>query len=195
MTGTTRTRMTKEDRRQHILAIATEMVGEWGFNDLSLKDLAKRCGVTDAGILHHFGSKERLLLELLQERDRHDERAIELDLLTGSIVNNRSIEGVQAILRTIVAINAAKPELVRLFVVLGAESLVKTHPAHQYFQRRHAATLASLANLVHWVVDDPAATARQITAIMNGLELQWLRENLGFDLVAAWEQAARKIFN
>ena len=190
---TSRVRLTKEDRRARVLAVATNLVGTKGFNNLSLKELAQECGISDAGVLHHFGSKEGLLLELLRERDREDERVLAQEFPGQQLSETRSVEAILAVLRAIVVNNVARPEFVRLFAVLRAEAFVKNHSAHDYFARRDAATLDLFTKLVAPVVPDALATARQVVAAMNGLESQWLLEDLAFDLAAEWDKVAAKL--
>jgi AcrR family transcriptional regulator len=60
------------ERREAILAAADEVFAERGFHRASLSTIATRVGLSDAGLLHHFASKEHLLLELLELRHEHD---------------------------------------------------------------------------------------------------------------------------
>jgi len=186
-----RLRLSKDDRRAQILTVATELVGRKGFNNLSLKELARETGITDAGILHHFGSKNGLLLELLRARDREDERVLGLRFSGQQAAG--SVEAILGVLRAIVIRNVARPELLRLFAVLRAEALIEGHPAHDYFARREAATVSMFADIVAQAVEDPNATARQIVAAMNGLEVQWLLAGQTFDLADDWDKVASKL--
>ena len=188
-----RTRMKKDARREAILAEAIGIIGEHGFRSFSLNKLAVRCGLTNAGVLHYFGSKDGLLVALLQERDRRDEGAVAKLLHAHGLTEPLSRDGIGVILRAIVARNANQPELVRLYAVLRAEALVPDHPAYAYFSNRERATIDLFSQMVAGQVTDSASTGRAISALMNGLEVQWLRENLGFDLVAEWDKIASKI--
>jgi hypothetical protein len=91
--------------------------------------------------------------------------------------------------------NVAQPEIVRLYSVLGAESLDPAHPAHAYFQHRYARSRAELAELLAGSVDDPEVAAVQVLAAMDGLQLQWLRSPETFDLLGAWAVAADAILS
>ncbi|MFF4763190.1 hypothetical protein [Streptomyces sp. NPDC001292] len=42
-------------------------------------------------------------------------------------------------------------------------------------------------------VEEPRSTARQLLAVMGGLEEQWLREPGGVDLVAEWDRAVARL--
>ncbi len=46
------------------------MFGEQGFRGSSLREIAARVGISEAGLLHHFGSKAGFLTATLEERDR-----------------------------------------------------------------------------------------------------------------------------
>jgi len=54
--------------------------GKLGYHGLTVQELAKRCGLTNGGLLHYFGSKELLLVAILVERDRREAEIISADL-------------------------------------------------------------------------------------------------------------------
>jgi AcrR family transcriptional regulator len=56
-------------RKQEILDSALVAFGQKGFYKATLADVASAAGITAAGLLHHFKTKEALLVELLQQRD------------------------------------------------------------------------------------------------------------------------------
>jgi AcrR family transcriptional regulator len=188
-----RGRMKRPDRRQLILAEALRTIGEEGYRAFSLPKLARRCGLTNAGLLHHVGSKEGLLIALLEERDRLDEIAVVAMALGGAPAAPSTREGVLHLLRTVVIRNSQQPELVRLYVMLRTEALMRDHPAHAYFAEREAASIEAFRQLVAPYATDALAVGRQISALMIGLEAQWLRENADFDLVGEWDKVADKI--
>ena len=59
-------------RRAATLAKAAEYVLEHGLADLSLRPLAKALGTSPRMLLYDFGSKERLIHEILAEIRRHE---------------------------------------------------------------------------------------------------------------------------
>lgn len=185
--------MKKEDRREAILAEAIKAMGERGYHGFSFNDLARRCRLTNAGLLHHFGSKEGLLVALLQERDRIDKEvvsaAIELVLRDELLPRDACL----AVFRAIVARNVEQPEIIRLYAILRAEALVPDHPAFAFFRTREMEVMEVFQRVIAGLVPDALSTARQILAQMNELETQWLRESRMFDLVEEWDKAARKL--
>jgi AcrR family transcriptional regulator len=54
-----------EERRIELLDAAVSYLAEDGLADLSLRPMAKALGVSLSGLVHHFGTKERLVIEAL----------------------------------------------------------------------------------------------------------------------------------
>lgn len=192
-----RTRLPAEQRRQQILDVTTRLIGERGFWALSMQDVADACGLTVPGLLHHVGSKDRLLLAVLDHRDHEDFRSLaaQLGLDAGDVWGrwSRRVSLPQAC-EALVRRNATQPEIVRLFSVLEAESLAPDHPAFAYFAERQQRTLLGLAALAKGRAQDPMSLARQVMAMMDGLQIQWLRAPQTTDLVAEWQAVARTLF-
>src|SRR5258705_11241026 len=63
-----RQRMAPEERRGAILEAALSVFSDLGYTQATLNDVAERVGVTKGCLYHYFESKERLLLDLIQER-------------------------------------------------------------------------------------------------------------------------------
>jgi len=173
-----------EARREDILAAAMEVFSTEGFRSGSLKDVALKVGLSQAGLLHHFPNKEALLEAVLSKRDEsslkltHARDAVGADFLRGLIA--------------LVAYNATVPGMVALYCVLSAESTNPNHPAHDYFRRRYAWVRQSLTEAFQNLDNgdllrpgvSPAAAARQLTALMDGLQVQWLLDPDSVDMGA-----------
>jgi AcrR family transcriptional regulator len=171
-----------EQRRQEILAAAFEVFSTSGYRAGSIQDIADKIGLTKTGLLHHFPSKEALLEAVLTLRDEDSWAA-------AGIVTDNGMETLNGIVR-LVHNNTTVPGLVALHCVLSAESTDPTHPAHAYFQRRYDwvrevggqafADLDKRGKLRHGIT--PAAAARQLVALMDGLQVQWLLDNSSVDM-------------
>src|SRR6202011_3572049 len=99
---------------EQILNEALRIIAERGYNGFSIQELANRCGLTNAGLLHYFGSKDRLLIALLEDRDRRDSEAIASIAGFASEVKTPSELGlgtVVQLLRAIVERNCTQPEI------------------------------------------------------------------------------------
>jgi AcrR family transcriptional regulator len=192
-----RTRLPAQERRLQILDATTRLIGERGFWGLSMQDVADACGLTVPGLLHHVGSKDRLLLAVLDHRDEEDFRSLAQQLgLDVTDVWGRwpSRITLPQVCDALVRRNVTQPEIVRLFCVLEAESLAPGHPASGYLALRQERALSGFAALAAGRAPDPMTLARQVVAMMDGLQIQWLRAPETTDLVAEWQAAAAKIF-
>jgi AcrR family transcriptional regulator len=55
----------RRDTRAEILAVATELFTEQGFEATSLREIAVRLGITKAALYYHFASKDDILLAII----------------------------------------------------------------------------------------------------------------------------------
>jgi AcrR family transcriptional regulator len=190
-----RTRADPLVRREQILEHAIEIIGRSGYHGFTVQELAQRSGLTNGGLLYHFGSKESLLVALLEEWDRRNSANIAAAGPVGKIAGGHSsaTAAILNVLRAIMASVASQPELARLYSVLHSEALEPSHPASAYFRAREAAALDGFAHLVGARARQPRSAARQIHALMDGLTLQWLRSGQAFNLVTEWDRAAASI--
>jgi AcrR family transcriptional regulator len=180
-----RRRLEPEDRRAEIVEAATRLIAEHGFRGLTVQGVADACGMTVAGVLHHMGSKDGILVAVLGHRDAVDAAA------TTALAQGQ--DDPRALLDAVVLRNSTQPEIVRLYGVLDAESLNPNHPAHRYFSRRYQRSRRDIERVLTGHVPDPAVTAVQVLAAMDGLQLQWLRDPDRFDLLDQWRRLADKI--
>src|SRR6516165_9764680 len=64
---TKRQRRTPEEARRLILQTAQELIASTGPEGLRLQDIAAAAGISHPLILHHFGSRERLVRALTRQ--------------------------------------------------------------------------------------------------------------------------------
>jgi AcrR family transcriptional regulator len=180
--GDDRNRQPRGDRRrQQILDAAVELFASKGYRGTGVAALAERVGMTATGMLYYFGSKERLLQEVVAERDRRDV----LDLSSLSLSSFRGLG----------RHNAETAILTRLYVVLGAESLDTDDPLHEFFVERYETARALVRSVLEHERDqghlrsdiDVEQTALEVIAMLMGLEIQWLLDPATVDLAQAME--------
>jgi AcrR family transcriptional regulator len=184
------------EKREQILKAAVEIFGNKGSTNGTLADVAEQVGITHAGVLHHFGSKQKLLLEVLAFRDQADVQ----DLAEKHIPGGPEL--FLHLVRTAVA-NVSRPGIVQAYTVLSSESVTDNHPGREYFEERYTTLRREVTEAFHELcaqegVDEPdtiAMAAASILAVMDGLQLQWLLHRDVFDLGEASEFAIRAIVN
>jgi AcrR family transcriptional regulator len=160
-----------EDRRQRILAVAERLLARTGWRNTSLAQIAKEAGVTPAGLLHHFESKEQLLNAVLDARDADDE--IHADYRSGDLVTELG--------RVPERFDRA-PELVGTFTVLLVENIAPDAPLHDRLHHRYREAVNIIIDLIkrgqsdgRYRPDvDAANKAVEILAFINGMETLWL---------------------
>src|SRR5689334_20837659 len=57
-------------RRDQMLAAASTLIAERGFNDTRIADVAQRVGASPALVIYYFGTKDSLLTEALRWSER-----------------------------------------------------------------------------------------------------------------------------
>jgi AcrR family transcriptional regulator len=159
-----------EDRRQRILAAAQRLMTRNGSKGVSLGQIAREAGVSPAGLLHHFESKDQLLHAVLDARDADDLAAAEFSLSPVEQLE-RVVERYQR-----------SPELIGTFTVLLTENLNPDAPLHDRFLDRYRAAVEIIASGIQrgqragkYRLDlDPAVKATEIVAFLTGMETSWL---------------------
>jgi AcrR family transcriptional regulator len=173
-------------RRQQIIDAAVELFASKGYRGTGVSALAERVGMTATGLLYYFGTKERLLREVVAERDRME--AIDPDQAF-------PLELTLANLRDLGRHNAETAVLTRLYLVLGAESLDADDLLHDFFVERYATG----RQFVRALLDDEKAQRRiredvdvdqialEVIATIMGVEYQWLTDPARVDMAKAME--------
>jgi AcrR family transcriptional regulator len=178
-------------KRRDILDQATALFGEAGYRGTSLREIAGRCGISHPGLLHHFPTKESLLLAVLTHRDEVDQERITAGHPSGAAALLRLVD--------VVALNTTRRGIVELFTVLSAEATAADHPAHDYFIGRYSRIVNELEVAYSEARDagdlragiDPTRAARDLVALMDGLQIQWLLGDPSLNMAAAVEAHLR----
>jgi AcrR family transcriptional regulator len=182
-------------KRAEILREAVLVFAGSGYRGGSLKEIADRVGLSQAGLLHHFSSKEQLLAEVIAERDAEDIARLARD--------EQTVSGWAALNQMVALVrhNATVPGLVQLYATLSGEAVAEDHPAHPQFVDRYRRVREHLrVALVQAQAEgdvatdvDAAAAAAGLVALMDGLQTQWLLEPAAVDMAAAFEAALLRL--
>lgn len=155
--------------RELILETALEVIGRKGYGSTMLQDISEAVGMTQAGLLHHFGSRDNLFAEVLRQRDA---------------VNRRNFAGGDDDYPMTVLVsrhNSTVPGLIQLHVSMAAAAASPDHPLHDYLVERdrdiHASVMADIQERQARGRFDPAVDAawfaRVLLGLAEGLQAQW----------------------
>lgn len=155
-------------KREEILTKALEVIARQGYRKTSTRELAAAVGLSEAGLLHYFGSKEKLFEAVLRARDEADTERL------------RDHEDVVTKLVAIVRHNSDVPGLVQLYSTFSAEAGDPQHGAHEYFVERYQRLREGLAEGVRErqsdgtisTAADPEKIATLLIALSDGLQIQ-----------------------
>lgn len=161
-------------RRDEIVDAALELFTKMGYDRTSVREIARAVGLSQAGLLHHFRTKEELFTEVLRRRDdmgaERFYRPADGDVHT--------LDG----LAQVVARNADEAGLVRLYVTMSAESTGDSSASHDFFTQRYNKLRGDIANDVRRrqalgtmsTAVEAERVATLLIAAADGLQLQWL---------------------
>jgi len=185
-------RKSTPERRQEIVRAAARTFGTKGYQKGSLIDIAAQVGMTHAGVLHHFGSKEALLIAVLEYRDAED-----LEVLANKTMP-QGMDLFWHLTRTAVA-NSQREGIVQTYAAITGESVTEGHPARSFVISRFSMLRRYIEDALEVVCgpdlpeDIRTHAATSIIGVMDGIQLQWLLDKEAVDLPEATRFALEAI--
>jgi AcrR family transcriptional regulator len=166
----TRKRLSAAERREQLLEVTKEIVGESGFHAVSIEAVARRAGITRPVVYEHFGDLPGLLEALV---DREGGRALAqlATVLPGAVEPGGSLrDALRAALNGYLEAVAADPVTWRLVLMPpeGAPAVLR-----ERITLGRDAVVAALAEVVRpgfgpgTQSPDPELTARTLTAVAD----------------------------
>ena len=157
--------------RDRILEVAEEMFARQGYRAVSIRDIARACGVTNAALYYHFPSKKALFREVLQ---RHLEGLRER-MLSAAQSQERFRDKLHAMLEVYAA--TLRRHRVSMFVWRRELLALKEAPSQErkaLFQYAQQAVLTPLGAVLEKAIHDgeihaPVEQAPTLAAMLVGL--------------------------
>jgi AcrR family transcriptional regulator len=175
-----------EDRKQRILTVAQRLLTRNGWRNTTLAQIAGEAGVSPAGLLHHFESKEQLLHAVLDVRDADDDAHAD-----------RRGDLIEQIERVADRFDRS-PAMMGTFAVLLVENILPDAPLHDRLLDRYRDAIEIVAENIRcgqragrYRTDlDATVTATEIVAFINGMETTWLLDR-SIPLTEVFKQYAK----
>lgn len=182
-------RLRPEERRALIVEETLEMIGEKGPDGLSLRSVARWCGMTAPGILHHFAGLQELLIAAMDERAKQEYAAF-----AGALPDDPTLLDW---INSIVEVSVARAEKNLRFDALELQALAEpSHPLHNYFlqgsQRPFPLTVELAAK---GYPKNPQAVVDIVRIVIDGLRFRWLKAEETPDYLDDWASVRDTIFD
>jgi AcrR family transcriptional regulator len=174
------------EQRQKMIAVAVEVFGQNGFKGGTLQQVADRVGLTPGAIMKLFGSKEGLLIAVLEHWGKTTAEVVGLELRGHELLDG---------FRRLMSYHVKNPGLLSLYTTMAAEATSPDHPAHEFMTHRYSTSLQGMRELFAEAASaghfrplndqEIAHEAEFLLATMDGLEIQFLL-NPSFDLESSF---------
>lgn len=169
-----RTRETRDARVEAIVETATRLFSARGFRGTTVAAVAAEVGITDAGVLHHFPTKQELLMAVLHRNTQEQAALMQTMLAPGGVEALRQLGRWGEVMEQ-------SPQWMGLQIALSTEALDPSSPMHEYFTNRYEGLRALLTRLMERAIAsgviraeiDARHEARAFIAVLDGLRLQW----------------------
>jgi AcrR family transcriptional regulator len=184
------------ERREAIVDAAVRLFARHGFRGTGILGLAKEVGISHVGILHHFGTKEGLLMAVVERRDRQQASRIE---------HLRELRGLEALraLKSLGEEDLVDELHTRLFVVLVSENLHPEDPLNAYFRARARDIRRFVADNVRaGQADgeirpdaDADAVAAEVVGFIAGISVQSVLHPAAVDVAAGYRRYLERVID
>ena len=169
-------------RRAEIARAALDVVTTDGHKAVTVASVAARSGLSEATVAYHFATRDHLLVAAVELSNEVMAEGADIDLLAG-------VSRTGEFLSLMAAVGTSSRNRLALFEAMAAEAADPDHPAHAWLNRHYGTLLTVLAARLQELQHDgqahpdldPMRFARQMVAVWDGLQRQWLADP-AFDL-------------
>lgn len=160
-------------RREAILAAAVTEFARKGYEGARITDIADRVGLSDAGVLYHFGTKRDLFHAVLSAREHPFVELLETPSATVREALDRFVD--------VVASTASDPDMIVFRVVMTAAAHQVDHPGSDRVLAAHRMSMRVLVPIMRAGVDsgelrediDPRQASIELLALHDGIRSHW----------------------
>lgn len=167
------------DLRRRILDTTRHLLVQDGYQNVSMRKIARAIDYSATSIYLHFDNKDALMHALI---DEGMERLYESLKATAAAHPDRPVDRLEALCRQFVAFGLQNPEYYEIMFLLHPEHMERYPPEKYRRARRNldliAATLSEGAERGQFVVDDARVSASTIWAALHGAVSLMLAERI-----------------
>ena len=170
------TRLPPEKRRDEILEAAREVFAERGYQKASMREIARRAGITQAALYYHFENKEDLLIIILEQFSN-----VFYQALLGCMTRAQGPEaGLRSMLRTHIDVIGARRKDIKILVEdkvhIESQKLGSITQKERDILNLYTSCLDALLSSGRISGQSPTVLSLGIIGMMNSL-YHWYRED------------------
>src|SRR6478752_853227 len=146
--------MSRDERREAILATAMAIIEGQGHQGLTMRALARECEMSTPGLMHYFPDMPTLVVAVVDYREQRDAALFE--------VSGPGPGVTRALLDMVIDNIIARPKAAELFAIVEAQAIDPRHPGHEYFKERTSRIIADFAPIVGAEYAEPELLLRRL---------------------------------
>ncbi|MEP9395030.1 MULTISPECIES: TetR/AcrR family transcriptional regulator [Gordonia] len=183
-------RFSAAERRAQIVATTRAMIADEGARSVTLRAVARRCGMTAPGIKHHFSTMTDLYREVIDQFN--DEQNAIVEQIATAAGDDITLIGLADALA---AYYSEHSDETRNFDLLEAEAMAPDHPAHGLYPVPAIRPLAVTRYLAERDYEAPEIVVMILSLAVDGLRFRWLQKRDGVDIWADWLEVRDELFS
>jgi len=181
-------RLAAEARRAEIIRVTRATIGDRGAAGLSLRAVARWCGMSAPGVLHHFSGLKELMEIVLEERDAEEMAGV-------MAIFERGAPTLRGFADALVRYLSEHPVETWHFDVMEAEAVADpTHPGHDHYLRQVVRPIPIAVELARREYRDPERVLSVLSVVADGFRYRWLRAQSVPDYWNEWEPVGETVF-
>lgn len=169
------TRLSGDERREHLLHVGVELVGRYGTSDVSIEEIARAAGVSKGLLYHYFPTKIDFFVAVLARSQAELDQAVVRDPELSAFEQfDRNLDGFLGF------VDAHAEGYLAVLNARGREPRVQELVEER--RRRRVDELVALAAVLEGVPHNAARTPLLVAAIegwigfTEGVIVRWLRD-------------------
>lgn len=165
--------MTETDTFEHILNVATKLIAEKGFANVSMNDIVQASGVSKGGIYWHFKSKDDIIIAIVESIFTQQMAFLETVLAKGARADEHLRQLMQMITDSLVQFPSEMPSPLDIYSLAIRHPILMSHLAN-FFEQYQSYFIILIEQGVQegiFEVDDVQQTAFIFVSMVEGIIL------------------------
>lgn len=160
-------------RKQRIIDAAISLLHECPMEEVSVRKIAARAGLTTGAIYHHYRNKDDLFFDVMKQSLQFTHRLAE------SVKNEEHKKGRELLAEIVAEVEKrlSKSQEQKLYLLLLNDAIARNHPVRRRYEENYREIIENTANLFEEAFElrnarHKRAVATLLVAAMDGIAIQ-----------------------